>query len=539
MRIPGTRVQDVAKLEKILKRPITLLDITHGKIFNSGKYRSGKYEEIEMEATSVNFFKHKSSKSFTPITFEYLQHKRNIYEGYWYRKPSFLLIKRNTPEGLQAIWLMGVGDEIQRISQFVLENCRTFRTWKKHTEIIESCKQLVNDAINWQYREGIINEEKKSIISESLKVVDLTEQVFGANYARSQLANKINKWQPITGKINDTIKQVCIEHGYGGRWNSPDYNINDVICIDIKECYPVSMRGQGECITWFKRFEHPTHHLVRVAVNRKLPQEDITGFAQVRSFKFASNIHPVIPVWYGKHFACRNREKCVKNKGWVPIVLLQYFLETGILEDLTIGEAIISLTQQTKVWLPENQNVSCAIIGKFTQGGKIEEKQLTHRLVIDESELDFLIKDCTDAKTFAGREKCPLKFILTYYEEHQPQYTHLRASMLAYVHINLLEMFRRFEPNEVIRIATDSIYIRKETLYKIENIPVFFKQENAKDPELCSHYPSCAMCTNPEEFFISKLEYAKWIKEFQKIKTPLKQLNQPEEQEVREIQPGQ
>ncbi|RHZ62171.1 hypothetical protein Glove_343g6 [Diversispora epigaea] len=48
--------------------------------------------------SSVNFFKRKPSKSFTPITFEYLQHKRNIYKGYWYRKPSFLLIKRNTSE---------------------------------------------------------------------------------------------------------------------------------------------------------------------------------------------------------------------------------------------------------------------------------------------------------------------------------------------------------------------------------------------------------------------------------------------------------
>ncbi|RHZ52080.1 hypothetical protein Glove_465g9 [Diversispora epigaea] len=44
------------------------------------------------------------------------------------------------------------------------------------------------------------------------------------------------------------------------------------------------------------------------------------------------------------------------------------------------------------------------------------------------------------------------------------------------------------------------------------------------------------MYTNLEEFFISKLEYAKWIKEFQKIKTPL--LNWPEEQEVRKIQPA-
>ncbi len=48
MRQPGARVEDVAELEKILKRPITLHDITHGVIFNSGKYRTGRFEEIEM-----------------------------------------------------------------------------------------------------------------------------------------------------------------------------------------------------------------------------------------------------------------------------------------------------------------------------------------------------------------------------------------------------------------------------------------------------------------------------------------------------------
>ncbi|CAG8806356.1 4864_t:CDS:2, partial [Racocetra fulgida] len=147
-------------------------------------------------------------------------------------------------------------------------------------------------------------------------------------------------------------------HGHGGRWNAPDYHVNDVVCIDMKECYPASMRGQGECTPWFNRFGHPTHYLVRVAVNGELPEDDITGFAQV-----------------------------------------------GILESVTIGEAIISLTKQTKVWLPRNRDISCAIIGKFTQGGKIDEKRLTHRLVTDEGELDFLIKDCTDAGTFAGREK--------------------------------------------------------------------------------------------------------------------------------------
>src|SRR2546429_1844911 len=48
MRQPGAQVEDIAELEKILKRPITLHDITHGVIFNSGKYRTGRFEEIEM-----------------------------------------------------------------------------------------------------------------------------------------------------------------------------------------------------------------------------------------------------------------------------------------------------------------------------------------------------------------------------------------------------------------------------------------------------------------------------------------------------------
>src|SRR5918911_4426112 len=128
------------------------------------------------------------------------------------------------------------------------------------------------------------------------------------------------------------------------------------------------------------------------------------------------------------------------------------------------------------VWLPKNRDISCAIIGKFTQGNKVEEKRLTHRLVIDEGELDFLIQDCVKEGTYAGSDKCPLGHIFTYYEGHQPQYTHLRASMLAYAHINLLEMLQRFGPNEVVRIATDSIYIRREALYKIKNVPAFWRQ---------------------------------------------------------------
>jgi len=65
---------------------------------SSSPSSSSSSSSLSSTTTSVNFFKHKPSEYFVLITFEYLQHKRNIYEGYWYRKPSFLLIKRNTPE---------------------------------------------------------------------------------------------------------------------------------------------------------------------------------------------------------------------------------------------------------------------------------------------------------------------------------------------------------------------------------------------------------------------------------------------------------
>ncbi len=56
MRQPGAQVEDVAELEKILKRRIKLLDITHGTIFNSEKYWTGRFEEIEMVVHNSHAF---------------------------------------------------------------------------------------------------------------------------------------------------------------------------------------------------------------------------------------------------------------------------------------------------------------------------------------------------------------------------------------------------------------------------------------------------------------------------------------------------
>src|SRR6266540_5669037 len=137
----------------------------------------------------------------------------------------------------------------------------------KHTDIIKVYKELFEDAVDWQLWKGIINKERKRKFLESLKIVELAEQVFGANHAGGKLANKINDWHLTLASIHENIKQSCVEYGYGGRWNAPNYQVEDVVYIDMKECYPASIRGQGECSSWFKRFGHPTYHLVRVAVN--------------------------------------------------------------------------------------------------------------------------------------------------------------------------------------------------------------------------------------------------------------------------------
>ena len=100
--------------------------------------------------------------------------------------------------------------------------------------------------------------------------------------------------------------------------------------------------------------------------------------------------------------------------------------------------------------------------------------RLTRRLIIDQGELDFLDRDTRQSGTPAGApQKCPLGHILTYYDGSQPQDTYLRASMLAYAHINLLSMLSRFTPDKAVRVAIDSIYVRKSALKRLEGDEAF------------------------------------------------------------------
>ncbi len=86
----------------------------------------------------------------------------------------------------------------------------------KHTDIIKVYKELFEDAVDWQLWKGIINKERKRKFLESLKIVELAEQVFGANHAGGKLANEINDWHPTLASVHENIKQFCVEYGYGG-----------------------------------------------------------------------------------------------------------------------------------------------------------------------------------------------------------------------------------------------------------------------------------------------------------------------------------
>ncbi len=95
IRQPGARVEDVAKLKKILKRLITLYDITHRVIFNSGKYQTDRFEEIEMVVHNGHAF---------PRNHHFLRDRMVEY----YNDNAWMAINKAL-QGSQAIWLIGLG----------------------------------------------------------------------------------------------------------------------------------------------------------------------------------------------------------------------------------------------------------------------------------------------------------------------------------------------------------------------------------------------------------------------------------------------
>lgn len=194
------------------------------------------------------------------------------------------------------------------------------------------------------------------------------QQCFGESHATSIIAMKKNGWKPTLTSILGDVQKACVEHGHGGLWNAMEYTLQDVISIDMKACYPASFLGEGEAAPWFKWFGHPGHCYTWVSISGPLPKDIGTGFAKVQEWDWKEKCHPVIPAWFGRHFA---------EKRWAPTQLLTFLVETGLLLRLRVREALLAFERQSEIWLPEGHDVGCAVIGKFTQGKMAGGKRLT------------------------------------------------------------------------------------------------------------------------------------------------------------------
>ena len=326
MHESGASIDSVAKLERILKRPIEIKDIVGEHIFNSGKYRAQNYQTIEL----VMHNGHAWNKD--------LQFPKNKKIRY-YAGDMWQAVLQNTKEQPKSVWVFGGGDEKKcnpvLVEQFILANGSVYRTKEMHDDIL--------------------TESKKSLAENEAK--DLAQSVFSKVSAVFKIAKEKNNWHATPKTVLDDIQKACIDFGHGGLWCHPEgYMVDDVASLDMSACYPASILGMGDCAPYFKRYGHPSHRLLRVAVNGNLPDKPLPGFAEINSWEFSKYVHPVIPAWFGRHFSQPDNEETAKNcRGWVPIHLLQLIIDNGVLEKLTVSEAIISFSALKDTWLPDDK----------------------------------------------------------------------------------------------------------------------------------------------------------------------------------------
>ena len=130
VRETGASVDDVAELEKILKRAIILRDIAGEDIHNSGKNQS-RGADIELICHNGHAW---------PKDLHFPQSREvHIYEGnVWHP------IREVTQGEPLAVWLLGGQDRQLSVDQFVLQDGRTFRTQEAHERLKAICAELGN-----------------------------------------------------------------------------------------------------------------------------------------------------------------------------------------------------------------------------------------------------------------------------------------------------------------------------------------------------------------------------------------------------------
>ena len=129
--------------------------------------------------------------------------------------------------------------------------------------------------------------------------------------------------------------------------------------------------------------------MTHVAINGALPRDVGTGFAEVQEWEFEATCHPVIPAWFG---SILQMPVGPRRRSWCSLWSL----------------ACWRFSKSGKRSSVLGSRLKCSVIGKFTQGSVTDGKRLSGRLVIDQRELDFLVRDTWQSSTLVGApQKCP------------------------------------------------------------------------------------------------------------------------------------
>ena len=130
-------------------------------------------------------------------------------EVHVYESDVWHATREATRGSLLAVWLLGGHDGQLSVDQFVLQDGRTYRTQAANERFQAMCTRLGNP--------------------------ELAERAFGKNQAESIMAKEK---KPASASLLTDIKKAYVYHGYGGLWDSMDYDTRDVVSITLKACYP-------------------------------------------------------------------------------------------------------------------------------------------------------------------------------------------------------------------------------------------------------------------------------------------------------------
>ena len=206
----GATVEDVAELEKILKRAIILKDIAGQDIFNSGKYvghANCTYRKVELIAHNGHAW---SKDLHFPQAREVRHYEGDVWEA----------IRAATQDAPTAVWLLGSNAERRlEVDQFVLQDGRTYRTEEAHERLRAVCQTLGDPA--------------------------LAEKAFGENHAASIAVKQRNGFQPTPASFLDVAQKACVEAGHGGIWNSMEYDSGGGRLYRHENMLPGELPGTG------------------------------------------------------------------------------------------------------------------------------------------------------------------------------------------------------------------------------------------------------------------------------------------------------